>query len=351
MEKKIYTVEELMLDEGFLDFCLYHDSAYKPYWEHVIDRNPEQHQIFVNARNNIQTLNGGLSSDEILFQIEKVKEHINKIEAKDSSSQLLEITDDRQTYSFNKRKSSKKIFLYGVAACLVLICGFYFIYPTLVKPQTQTTNSFITVYNTVQGERKKILLPDGTIALLNTNSQLAINNDYNNEQREIELKGEGFFMVAKNASKPFIVHSNNFSTTAVGTEFYVHARNTENAYKVDLLEGKVKLNNNNNTLMLSQGEDAEWNSFKRTFSKSTFDSGFLKRWIKGEISFDKTPVKEAIETLNKWYAVDIEVKRKDILRQSVSGSYNNASLEDILKIVCFTFSCKYIYVNNKVIIQ
>jgi len=351
MENKIYTVEELMLDEGFLDFCLFDDSAYKPYWEHVIERNPEQNEIFAKARNNIRTLNGSLSNDEILFQIEKVKEHINKIEANDTGSEVLEITETREEYLFNKGRSSKKIFLYAVAACLILVCSFYFIYPSLVKPQTQTLNSFITVYNTVQGERKKILLPDGTIAVLNTNSQLAINNDYNKEQREIELKGEAFFIVAKNASKPFIVHSNNFSTTAVGTEFYVHARNSENAYKVDLLEGKVKLNNNNNTLMLSPGENAEWNNFKSTFSKSTFDSDFLKRWINGEISFDKTPVTDAIETLNKWYAVDIEIKRTDILQQYVSGSYNNASLEDILKVICFTFSCKYTYVNNKVIIQ
>jgi len=309
-----------------------------------------QNEIFAKAHNNIRTLNGSLSNHEILFQIEKVKERINKIEANDTSSELLEITENREEYLF-KGRSSKKIFLYAVAACLVLVCSFYFIYPSLVKPQAQSVNSFITVYNSIQGERKKILLPDGTIAVLNTNSQLAINNDYNKEQREIELKGEAFFIVAKNASKPFIVHSNNFSTTAVGTEFYVHARNSENAYKVDLLEGKVKLNNNNNTLMLSPGENAEWNNFKSTFSKSTFDSDFLKRWINGEISFDKTPVKDAIEILNKWYAVDIEIKRTDILQQSVSGSYSNASLEDILKVICFTFSCKYTYVNNKVIIQ
>ena len=92
MENKIYTVEELMLDEGFLDFCLYDDSAYKPYWEHVIERNPEQNEIFAKAHNNIRTLNGSLSNHEILFQIEKVKERINKIEANDTSSELLEIT-------------------------------------------------------------------------------------------------------------------------------------------------------------------------------------------------------------------------------------------------------------------
>jgi len=77
----------------------------------------------------------------------------------------------------------------------------------------------------------------------------------------------------------------------------------------------------------------------------------LTNWLSGKISFNKTPVKKAIETLEQWYAVDIIIKRNDILNQFVSGEYDNVSLENILKVLCFTFSCKYTYTNNTVIIE
>jgi len=335
-----------MLDEGFSDYCLHNDSAYKPYWELVIEQNPDQQETFMEARQNILMLSGNLPEQEILLQIEQVKGKINaKTPGEESSQPYDDIEYDR------KRISIKKLFLYAAAACIIFFAGSYFLFPFKSTPQEHRTDSFITVYNSVQGERKKIQLPDGSTVLLNTNSQLAINSNYNQHTREVELKGEAFFAVAKNAERPFIVHSNNFSTTAVGTEFYVHARNTEKEYKVDLLEGKVKLNNAASTLMLTPGEDAVWNNTETKFLKSAFDAAFLQQWITGKISFNKTSLKDAVEILKKWYAVDIEIKNKKLLDQSVNGNYSNATLEDILKVISFTFSCKYTYVNNTVTIQ
>lgn len=137
----------------------------------------------------------------------------------------------------------------------------------------------------------------------------------------------------------------------MGTEFYVHARDTKKEYEVDLLEGKVKLGNKSNILFLTPGEQALSNTLKTGFTKSNFDTSELKQWINGKLSFDKTPLNEAIKKLEKWYAVDIEIKRKNITNQTISGDYANASLDNILKVISFSISCKYAYVNNTVIIE
>lgn len=353
MENGKYTVEELMLDEGFLDFCLHADSAYRPYWEHVIEQNPAQQAVFNEARNNIKMLGGNLSEAEILMQIEKVHNLLNSPRLKETTEAqvFVQMEEEEPAAPSVTRRPFKKILMYGVAACLVLILSLYFIVPSLSKAKEQTTDTFISVFNSAQGERKRIELPDGTVVVLNTNSQIAINNDYNQTKREVELKGEAFFEVAKDQSKPFIVHSNNFSTTAIGTAFYVHARSADKQYKVDLLEGKVKLNAKEKSVFLSQGEQADWKDSNAVFIKSGFDTQQLEQWVKGKISFNKTSMGDALRQLEKWYAVDIEIKRKDLLKQSVSGDYENVSLENILKVLCFTFSSTYTYTNNTVIIE
>jgi len=353
MTNKKFTVEELMLDEGFLDFCLYEDSAYRPYWEHVIESNPQQKMIFEKAAANISLLNAGLSEKEILMQVEKVRNQlqsgnkiIEKTNAKEDEEEYLnELNEDL------KAKPFKGFFLFSAAAIIIICLAIYFLVPSLTKTPAQSNQVLVTAYRSLPGERRKVELPDGSVVLLNTNSEVTIKNDFNKTRREVELKGEAFFHVAKDASKPFIVKSNDFSTTAIGTSFYVYARHSDKEYKVDLLEGKVKLNSKINTMFLTPGEEAAANTPGTLFTKSNFDTSNLEEWLNGKISFNKTPLNEAVEKLEKWYAVDIEIKKNGIDKKTISGDYDNVPLDDILKVISFSISCKYTYVNNTVIIE
>jgi len=351
MDNKKYSVEELMLDEGYLDFCLHEDSAYRPYWERVIELNPDQKNVFEKATAGIRMLSGSLSEKEILLQVEKVKHQLRSSKSTNKYPNTIherQLTDEME---IEDTKPFKGFIFYSAGAFAILCFGLYFLSPSLTKTPSQTTKVATIIYNSKPGERRTIQLRDGSTVLLNGNSGITIKNDFNKTKREVTLKGEAFFTVAKNAVKPFIVESDNFSATVIGTAFYVHARDPEKEYRVDLLEGKVKLSAHTYSLFLTPGEEGKWNTLERNLNKINFDTLQLKQWITGKISFNKTPMHQAVEELKKWYAVDIEIANKELENKTISGDYNNVSLDSISKVLSFTLSCKYHYENNKVIIE
>ncbi len=77
-------------------------------------------------------------------------------------------------------------------------------------------------YHTGVGEMRRVTLSDGSVVALNTDSVLRV--AYSKDRREIWLRrGEGHFIVAKNRDRPFVVHAEGASVTAVGTAFSVRA--------------------------------------------------------------------------------------------------------------------------------
>lgn len=350
----MYTVETLLDDEDFIDYCLNYNSVHKTYWDAIITANPECYGVFEEAKAIIKTFGGGLSLHEINEEIHKIKREIASTNAEASATTNTENDFSEAWYVNTKGRLRtnmlRRISLYAVAACVVIFACIYFLKPSANSALDTAGNNATLQYKSLFGKRQEIKLPDGSEVILNSNSNITLDKNFNATNRTLQLTGEAFFKVAKDPSKPFVVKSNDLATTAVGTEFYVFARNA-GTYKVDLLEGKVKLNDKQHVFMLAPGEEANWDTSNTQFLKSTFDSVFLKKWLTGKISFSKTPVKEAIDVLQKWYAVEIKIDREDLLKQSISGDYENVPLEDILKVICFTFSCKCTYNNNTVIIE
>jgi ferric-dicitrate binding protein FerR (iron transport regulator) len=96
-----------------------------------------------------------------------------------------------------------------------------------------------------RGGRAQFILNDGTKVILNAESKLRIGNHYGITDREVELEGEGYFEVAKDKSKPFIVNTSYIKVRALGTEFNVKAYPSDKTIETTLVEGSVKVENNN----------------------------------------------------------------------------------------------------------
>ena len=106
-------------------------------------------------------------------------------------------------------------------------------------------------------------LPDGSKVWLNANSELRYLSDFNADTRTVELTGQGYFEVTKNAHKPFIVKADkDYSVEVLGTSFNVSAYKDESMIETTLVEGSVKLNvvsgGKRMTQMLKPNEKAEY---------------------------------------------------------------------------------------------
>jgi transmembrane sensor len=101
------------------------------------------------------------------------------------------------------------------------------------------------------GSRAQFTLADGTVVTLNAGSILRSDNRYGIKDRIVELEGEGYFEVAKDKLKPFIVKTPYLKVTALGTEFNVKAYSIDKTIETTLVNGSVKVESNSD---ISHGE-------------------------------------------------------------------------------------------------
>ena len=149
---------------------------------------------------------------------------LNRLAALKSDQAAPEIAEPARPVAGHRRG----LIAAGVAAAAILTgAGSYWAWQA---PRT---------YRTDVGEMRRVTLRDGSMVALNTNSVLRV--DYSGERRELWLsRGEGHFIVAKDRTRPFVVHAAGASVTAVGTAFTVRAE-ARTPVRVTVTEGVVSL--------------------------------------------------------------------------------------------------------------
>ncbi len=363
MQKHIYTVEELMLDESFVSWCLNDNTKISSHWQTIIKENQSQAEVFNEAKELIKLLHGGLSKNEVNRQIEKVRLQLQErkkmqMDEETTSGQEIVLSSNFTVTKDGriKRNLFRVLTISAAAACLffLMIWGF----SAIKNTDDLIANEFKPgiIFQSALGQRRNVTLPDGSEVILNSNSNLTLGANFNESRRDVKLTGDAFFKIAKNASKPFVVLANEIQVVALGTEFYVHGNHNNNEEaKIDLLEGKVQVETNDKAsakknLILLPGESAKTDD-GINLHKTIFDKTYLEDWINGNILFDNIPVTDAFEKLQSWYDVEIKVDNEGLKNYKVSGEYNNATVQDILKVICFSINKKFIISGNRFVIQ
>jgi transmembrane sensor len=344
-------VEELLLDESFIDYCLNNNSEHKTKWDQLHATDPAMAIVMNEARELLSVVSPGLSAGEVDAEVEKFKAlfSLQPVSTTDFAEETL-IGDhlEMEPQKNLRTTRTRRNWYIGMAAASILITAWLF-WP---RPVDKAVTLAVVEHATGFGERQEIVLPDGSKVILNSNSRLSYKSDYNQKDRRLELSGEAYFDVAGNPSKKFIVSTDQFSTTAIGTAFYIHGREPSQLYSVNLLEGKLNVENKSGgSLLLAPGEQAAWPGGQSGFNKNRFDSTLLRQWINGRLQFERAAMKEVLPQLAAWYAVEIEDVRKKPGTISITGDYSNKPLEDILKAICYSLSCRYTITGNKIIIQ
>lgn len=95
-----------------------------------------------------------------------------------------------------------------------------------------------------QVQRAELTLDDGTRVCLNSNTTLTFPDHFDRKERRVTLDGEGYFQVAKNEKKPFIVQAKEYEVRVLGTEFNVMMYKDQDFFEISLAErlGRSKRN-------------------------------------------------------------------------------------------------------------
>ena len=198
-----------------------------------------------------------------------------------------------------------------------------------------TGTSSNLVYNTINNPRgSKVIsltLNDGTKVWINSESSLRFPIAFVGNQRHVEIKGEAYFEVAKDNNRKFIVTSNEVSTEVLGTHFNVNTYENEQAVKITLLEGAIKVRKGLIADILSPGQQAEVNSDIKVIRDVDIDA--VMSWKNGFFYFSNTSVAEIMKQISRWYDVEI-VYINEIPKRHFGGEISReASLIEVLNIL------------------
>lgn len=238
------------------------------------------------------------------------------------------------------------------AAIWLLFIGMSYLAFLVVEEHNVYVEDKVVSYHWIErnvrpGHKLELVLPDKSKVLVNSNSKIKFPSSFGPESRNIYLEGEAFFEVKKEADRPFRVYSGGLTTEVLGTKFNI--RSGKQKTDVALLEGRVKVSISEKAeeqLILIPGQLVAYYPKKpENLHNSTFDIENSFLWKDGIIRFDNESFKSIIQRLEKWYGVDFQVKGKVNLERTVSGSFANDNLKNMLTGLAFTLD--FIYVIEK----
>ena len=216
-------------------------------------------------------------------------------------------------------------------------------------------SNFLTI---PRGGQFSLNLEDGTKVLLNSDSKIKYPVKFiKGKNRQVELLyGEAFFDVSSsqnNDGSEFIVSTKTQKINVLGTKFNIKAYNEDNIITTTLVEGKVKVENGENQILLFPNQQSKVDSNSPDIGVSEVDVFQQISWINGLFSFNDTSLEDIMHTLSRWYDLEFIFKSANQKNFIFSGILERTkSIEDILFIIEKTSSSNEINfeVNNKTII-
>lgn len=222
---------------------------------------------------------------------------------------------------------------FGIAAAVII--PFFFLVGSLFFVCDRTGLLSPVTYHEVNvpaGETARVILPDGTLVILNSMSKMKYPSRFSLGERTVELDGEAYFNVSEDKSKPFSIDLEILDVTVLGTKFNVKAYDRE-PIRVTLEEGSVRLRDNRSlALVLKPGDHAEYDR-KSGNCRITrpLDMEPVTAWKSSRQSFSMTPLNEVLKTLERIYGIHFTVKDSSILNDRYTLSFaNKCDLETVL---------------------
>ncbi len=185
-------------------------------------------------------------------------------------------------------------------------------------------------YTTDASQKRTVILPDGSLVTLNSNSEISYREK--KEAREVELSGEAYFAVKHDADRPFFVTAREVRVKVLGTSFNVKAYESEDNISTTLLKGKVLLESragNNASVELEPDQHVSFARKEQAFVRGDIRDYYAAGWRNGNLVFENEPLKNIIPELEKWYGVPFEID-ESMLDCRFSMAIGDEGLEQLL---------------------
>ena len=205
---------------------------------------------------------------------------------------------------------------------------------------------------TPRGGEFEITLEDGTKVWLNSASRMTYPVAFGEKNRKINFAGEGYFEVAPDAQRPFIVEFDGMEIRVLGTEFNLNTRSSRQVRTV-LVRGKVSVAlEGGKQVLLQPGEMAETDIVTGDIRVKAVPVWQYTAWQRGEFAFENATIEEMLNELALWFDLDVvynsEVVRKEVFTGCLS---RNLPLPEILRLIENTTYVRFTVEGHRVIVS
>lgn len=228
--------------------------------------------------------------------------------------------------------------------------GLSYVVGSTVQDPEKLFNTIITP----KGGNYKLNLPDGTKIWVNSNSRLHYPLILSGKKREVELTGEAYFEVAKLSKAgrrvPFIVHTGQQVLEVLGTTFNINSYSPQ--IQTTLVEGKIRLSYPKTPeQIILPNQQAVYSPESGKLSVRHVDPYYITAWKDGTFAFDNTPVSEVMQTLARWYNVEVTYQT-DVHALKFTGTLSKyEQIEQILKVIELTNTINFKIEGRRIIVM
>jgi ferric-dicitrate binding protein FerR (iron transport regulator) len=215
---------------------------------------------------------------------------------------------------FKSRRNSFIRSFWRAAAIFLLLLSCGMIYYYNARP------SHTYIYAT-QGAISDYILPDGTKVKLNKNSAITFTSSFGKRSRTVDLSGEAYFEVTKDAAKKFTVRTQDTESKVFGTEFNVLSDGKNRRVTVTLSEGSVGFEAGKCQTLLHPGEEMVYDVASGNYKRQITDLQFNTAWTTGRYLYSDIAFGEFIKKLEHIYRIRIEMDYPEIEDRKITALF------------------------------
>ena len=259
--------------------------------------------------------------------------------------------------TLTKRYSGSRLLKRSVAAAVVIMIlgsvGYWYV----TRQNTGTAQVSLLEKHNARGTKSTIVLPDGSKIWLNADSKIKYPPAFAGRLREVYLSGEAFFDVAKDATKPFIIHLSKGTVKVVGTSFNIRAYENEKLIETSVSTGRVafipastKAVQQPDTIFITPNNKVRYSLNDDQVKIEPTAAAEDKAWTEGKLIFKALTLEEIAIELERNFGKKVVFVDEEPKQYRLTGTFENNSLEDILFYLSKTKNFNYTITNSELLI-
>lgn len=295
--------------------------------QHITDRNESG---LSNLTDEELWVSSAVADDTQQYDVDQAFERFRKRTGLDQSG--------RQSYKWYRT--------WSVAAVAIVLLGLITVTAYWQGSRQIQSNFSDIVVEAPLGSKTKLTLPDGSTVWLNAGSKMVYSQGFGVRDRRLAFQGEGYFEVEKNDEMPFLVQTHDVNVTVVGTKFNFRNYPEDEEAVVELLEGKVALENQLKEESVRYLSPNEKMVLHKATGKMDITSAKVKEatlWTENILLFDEDLLPDIVRELERSYHVQIEIENEDLKQTRFYGQFNQLeqNIYEVLDMLSETGKLKY----------